>query len=575
MRQICKYLKRSLLILLLLTIFILPSSAESNQKAGVFLDGREVIQVSSSGSITAIRRADRIETILQQEISTWDSVRSALRISKQENQQQDIEVRVRLINQVPVIYINDRYLVTVTQKDVIGENSLLQQAEIWQTKISDSLKKAALERSRNFLRQAVIKTILALLLAIGFHFALGKFWRHSLEEKKDEEVFLKARLLLARIALWLALIIYITDTYPQSRQWLYTITDESIGSLIFPLLFIVFSLIFGQYTPSLLRLSIARFVPDRKEKIDENFIKPVRGLLIISSTLVLISFTLIAIREYTFIYELLRFFIDLATIGSVSWLSSRLFRQFVRIYGIELIRKLGREVDELLLVFETLANTIIGIVAISTFARDRFDLIGLFAGLGIGGLAIVFAAQQTLQQLLGTVVLYLDRPFIPGEYIRLPGGLFGRVESIGLRSTKIRTAAKGTLVIYPNSTMANLEVENVTRGKKVMVLLYLDFAKPLDKQAQALVQETIKQSTDTLFGIDPGSTKITLFEPEDKPGTRARVTFFILGSSENSLELRKRLLEIANEKISKQFKERSISFTMQEPTIYVESPVTI
>ena len=65
-----------------------------------------------------------------------------------------------------------------------------------------------------------------------------------------------------------------------------------------------------------------------------------------------------------------------------------------------------------------------------------------------GCLAIAFAAQKTLEQLLGTCVLYLDRPFIPGEYIRLPSGLFGRVESIGLRSTKIRTAAKSTLISH-------------------------------------------------------------------------------------------------------------------------------
>ena len=55
----------------------------------------------------------------------------------------------------------------------------------------------------------------------------------------------------------------------------------------------------------------------------------------------------------------------------------------------------------------------------------------------------------------------------------------------------------------------------------------------------------------------------------------ARITFFILGSSENSLELRKRLLELANEKISKKLKSYEIEFTMEEPTIYVDSPITL
>ncbi|MGK7876243.1 MAG: mechanosensitive ion channel family protein [Xenococcaceae cyanobacterium] len=352
-------------------------------------------------------------------------------------------------------------------------------------------------------------------------------------------------------------------------------TNGLITSLIFPLLFILFSLIAGQYTPWMARLILQRFSPQKGTNIYQNLIEPISNLLRIASTLILISLSLVWIQEYLVVYNFFQFFLDLAVIVSFAWLTSRLFRQFVRAYGIELIRKLGREVDELLLVFETLANVIIGFIAVLTFAQRRFDLIGLMAGLGIGGLAVAFAGQKTLEQFLGTLVLYLDRPFIPGEYIRLPDGLFGRVESVGLRSTKIRTAAKSTLMIVPNSIMANMQIENVTRGKKVMVLLYLDFSEFLGEREQALVEQVIKESTDTLFGIDPGSTKITLFQPEDKPGTRARVSFFILGSSEDSIGLRKRLLELANKKISKKLTEHGIGFAMQEPTIYVESPVTI
>ncbi|MEO0968719.1 MAG: mechanosensitive ion channel domain-containing protein, partial [Cyanobacteria bacterium J06639_18] len=209
------------------------------------------------------------------------------------------------------------------------------------------------------------------------------------------------------------------------------------------------------------------------------------------------------------------------------------------------------------------------------------NLIAPLTGLGIGGLAVAFAAQKTLEQLLGTLVLYLDRPFIPGEYIRIPSssqlseGLFGRVESIGLRSSKIRTAAKGTLIIVPNSTLANLEIENITRGKKVMVLLYLDFNQQLVDKEKALVKQVIKESTDSISGIDPGSTSIFISNNSETKKSRARVTFFILGSSENSIELRKRLLEIANEKVSLQLKDYGIEFEMQEPNIYVESPITI
>ncbi|PSN18121.1 mechanosensitive ion channel protein MscS [filamentous cyanobacterium CCP5] len=275
---------------------------------------------------------------------------------------------------------------------------------------------------------------------------------------------------------------------------------------------------------------------------------------------------------------------DLAAIGSVAWLASRLFRQFVRIYGIDLLRRLGREVDELLLVFETLANVVIGFIAVLAFAQSQsFNLIGLIASLGIGGIAVGLAAQKILEQLLSTIVLYLDRPFVPGEYIRLGDKQLCRVESIGLRSTKIRTAAKSTLIIVPNSNLVTGEIENVSRAKKVMVMLYMDFLRPLAEEDAALVKQVVTKSTDSLFGIDPGSTSINFTQTGDGNGngngrfraSRARVTFFILGSNDNSIELRKRLLELANSNISKQLKSYGIEFTMQDPTVYVESPVTL
>ncbi|MDJ0844158.1 mechanosensitive ion channel family protein [Crocosphaera sp.] len=368
---------------------------------------------------------------------------------------------------------------------------------------------------------------------------------------------------------------YLTNLFQFDEGTQTYIITFGLQLLIF-LIFVLLSFLIGRYTPLLARLIIQRFSPKQVASIYESLITPIEDLFRITGTLILVSISLNFLVRYPGIYRFLNFFIDLAVISSCAWLCSRLFRQFVRFYGIELIRKLGRQVDELLLVFETIANVIIGFIAVLAFAQSQqVNLVGLLASLGVGGLAIAFAAQKTLEQLLGTCVLYLDRPFIPGEYIRLPSGLFGRVESIGLRSTKIRTAAKSTLMIVPNSIMANLEIENVTRGKKVMVLLYLDFLKKLEDSEQALVEQVVKESTDALFGIDPGSTKISLFLKEGTDGIRARVTFFILGSNENSIELRKRLLELANETITSKLSNYGIEFTVQEPTIYVESPVTI
>jgi MscS family membrane protein len=342
------------------------------------------------------------------------------------------------------------------------------------------------------------------------------------------------------------------------------------------------AILVGRYTPGLIGIIVRRFSPGQDNTFYTNLVDPIRGAFKAAGTLLLVSLSMVWLRQdYPAIYAFFSPFVDLFTIASVAWLVSCLFRQFVRIYGIELLRRMGREVDELLLVFETLANVIIGFIAVLVFAQtQQFNLIGLIASLGIGGIAIGLAAQRILEQLLGTVVLYLDRPFIPGEYIR-HGSELCRIESIGLRSTKLRTAAKSTLIIVPNSQLVNEEIENVSRAKKVMVMLYLDFLRPLGEEDAALVKQVVTRSTNSLFGIDPGSTSISFTptnESADKghfASTKARVTFFILGSNDNSIELRKRLLELANDSVASQLQEYGIEFTLQDPTIYVESPVTL
>lgn len=360
--------------------------------------------------------------------------------------------------------------------------------------------------------------------------------------------------------------------------------DSNIPDFVIFLILLLFSLLIGRYTPNIVRTIVYRFSPQQVTIIYDNFIEPLQKKFRVAGTFLLVALSMEFLQTYPPLYDFLTPFINLAVVVSMAWLICSLFSQFVRIYGIDLLRRFGRSGDDFLLVVETLFNVVVGFFAVLVYANSlQINLIGLMASLGIGGLAVAFAAQKILEQLLSTIVLYLDRPFIPGDYIRLQNGELGRVESIGLRSTKIRTAAKSTLYIVPNSTLINIEIENITRAKKVMVLLYLDFYRVLQQREHALVQQVIKESTNSVYGIDPGSTKITFNDNGlqkngdgfEKQVSQARVTFFILGSSENSIQLRKRLLELANDTISKQLRGFGIEFTMADPTIYVESPITL
>jgi MscS family membrane protein len=106
---------------------------------------------------------------------------------------------------------------------------------------------------------------------------------------------------------------------------------------------------------------------------------------------------------------------------------------------------------------------ILGVLAV--LGNLGFNLSALLAGLGIGGLAIGFGAQKTIENLFGGVSVLGDEVFRVGDVCRF-GDRVGIVEDIGLRSTRIRTEER-TLVAIPNGTVATINLENLSRRDKI------------------------------------------------------------------------------------------------------------
>jgi MscS family membrane protein len=93
-----------------------------------------------------------------------------------------------------------------------------------------------------------------------------------------------------------------------------------------------------------------------------------------------------------------------------------------------------------------------------------YSVQSLLAGLGIGGLAVAMAAKDTVANLFGSVVIFLDKPFQVGDWIE-SGSTEGTVEEIGLRTTRIRTFAN-SLITVPNSAFTTDPVNNWSRMQK-------------------------------------------------------------------------------------------------------------
>lgn len=269
--------------------------------------------------------------------------------------------------------------------------------------------------------------------------------------------------------------------------------------------------------------------------------------------------------------------LTLALTITLGWLLSRSFRAYFNAYLLDAALKGGRKTNSELLVLARIAANIgiIVILAISFGQTHDFNIFGIVASLGVGGIAVAFAAQKVLEQLLGGIVIYVDRPFGIDDYIGLPDGTFGRVEAIGLRSTKIRTSGKGTLAIVPNSSIIQSTVENFTGAKKVMAIAHLNVYRKIIEEERALIRQVIRESTEDIFGIDSRSTDIHFLELDNGQLTQVQVTFFILGSGDTSMEIRRQLIDIANQKLANRLKQYGIAFDLEEPTIYVDSPITV
>ena len=122
---------------------------------------------------------------------------------------------------------------------------------------------------------------------------------------------------------------------------------------------------------------------------------------------------------------------------------------------------------------------VIGLVFVASRLSD--DLWGVVAGLGIGSLAVGFAARDSIENLFGTFTVLLDKPFQIGDWI-IVGDLEGTVETVGFRSTRIRTFYN-SIITVPNRTFIASHVDNMGERvyRRVRTNLSLTYDTPPEK----------------------------------------------------------------------------------------------
>lgn len=184
------------------------------------------------------------------------------------------------------------------------------------------------------------------------------------------------------------------------------------------------------------------------------------------------------------------------------------------------------DVDRTLLpLIRLVASGVIYLTALLAIAQTwDIELTTVFAGLGIGGLAVSFAAQDALKNLIGFIVVVSDKPFMLEEYISTPSAE-GTVEDIGLRSVRIRCLDQ-SLVVIPNHIIANESVTNWSRLEK----RWLNFmvALPFSTTAQQIEAFTaeVREMLQAREHVEPESV-LTLFTEYDSSALNVLIRCYI------------------------------------------------
>lgn len=243
------------------------------------------------------------------------------------------------------------------------------------------------------------------------------------------------------------------------------------------LLFLLFRKIFTKYLYKFI-LRLLKKAPDSIfSMVWEAFEKPIGWLFVIAGMYLSANFYFFE----TLSPQILNFF-TIAIIILITWGFFNLTGSSSVIF-MSIQKRLHWQLDETLvsLLSNILRFIVVSIGLVAILDRFGINLQGFLAGLGLGGLAISLAAQDTIKNLIGGFVIIFEKTFQIGDWILTPS-VEGTVEEITLRSTRIRTF-EDALVTVPNSTLANEYITNWSkRGKRrIKFHLRLDFQTSPEK----------------------------------------------------------------------------------------------
>ncbi|MBP0017107.1 MAG: mechanosensitive ion channel [Cyanobacteria bacterium SBLK] len=374
------------------------TTVNPTEKAPVVADGKVLFEVGGFGNFSPRERAEFINQKLKVKIESLS----------------EEDARVVRENGQIILQVGDRYLLTLTENDLLSASTPFQQGKLWREIIDVALDEAKQQRSPEYQQQAAIWMVSCLLGSIIFiiilrlilRFTSNKFFRwigspeHPLYSWKQPANFLlKVAWFVLDASICLGVFYWISDRLPQTRIWRYRF--------------------FWLLSEPVIRIS-------------ETDLKSIKDIVV----LILMSLGL-------------WFAISLIA----RWLQSYICNQAGEDAGTY-------EVIAVLIRYALICIAFLIVLPLWGLNLASLTVLGGFLGVGLG-----FGVQNIVNNFVSGLIINLERPIKVGDFVTV-AGLEGTVEKIGSRSTLIRTLDRVTIVV-PNSRFLDSETINRSYGDPI------------------------------------------------------------------------------------------------------------
>ena len=247
-----------------------------------------------------------------------------------------------------------------------------------------------------------------------------------------------------------------------------------------------------------------------------------------------------------------------------TWVAIILFKRLIEDYGHELTQKTETKIDDIIIpVVEKMGKVVIAIIGILIILDIlEIEITPMLAGMGIVGLAVALAAQETLSNMFSGVCLLVDHPVKIGERIILDSGELCEVQDIGLRSTKLYNVVEHTMIFIPNEILAKSKIVNISAPDlRLKVRFPIGVAYGTDvRKVRKIMREIAEEAPDVLNDPEP----IVVFREFGDSSLNLLLILWI-GDIRKKFDV----IDYVNQRIDDRFKEEGIEIPFPIRTLYM------